>query len=115
MKLYHVYILSNKNNSVLYTGVTNDLEQRVFEHKTKLHPKSFTAKYNCDKLVFFEEFDDIETAIKREKQLKRYQRIWKEDLINKFNSEWKDLSEDWFDARSIQLGIDINGKSTFKK
>jgi putative endonuclease len=93
---------------VLYTGVTSDLEQRVFEHKTKFYPNSFTAKYNCDKLVYCEEFDDIEKAIKREKQLKRYRRHWKEDLIRKINSEWKDLSEDWYDVRSIRLGIAIN-------
>jgi putative endonuclease len=112
MKTYHVYILTNKNNTVLYTGITSDLDQRVFEHKTKLHPKSFTARYNCDKLVYFEEFDDVEIAIKREKQLKRYEKLWKKDLINKSNPEWKDLSEDWFDEKTIQLGIEINRMSS---
>lgn len=77
MKSYHIYILTNKKNTVLYTGVTSDLEQRVYEHKTKFYPKSFTAKYNCDKLIYFEEFADIEEAIHREKQLKRYKRSFK--------------------------------------
>ena len=81
-----------------------------FEHKTKEHP-GFTAKFNCNKLVYFEEFDDIEVAIKREKQLKRYRREWKENLINKINPEWKDLSEGWYDPRSILFGIEMNKQS----
>jgi putative endonuclease len=109
-----VYLVTNKSNTVLYTGVTSDLEQRVFEHKTKFYPGSFTAKYNCDKLVYYEEFDDIEEAIKREKQLKRYRRKWKEDAIRNINPEWKDLSEDWYDAKSIQFGIEINKRSSKK-
>jgi putative endonuclease len=105
--------MTNQHNTVLYTGVTSDLEQRVFDHKTKADP-GFTAKYNCDKLVYIEEFDDIEIAIKREKQLKRYQREWKEDLINNINPEWKDLSVGWYDLKSIQFGIEINKKSAKK-
>lgn len=103
-----MYILTNKNNTVLYTGVTSDLEQRVYEHKTKFYPKSFTAKYNCDKLIYFEEFSDIEEAIHREKQLKRYKRSFKENLINSMNPDWNDLSAGWYEKPSIELGIKLN-------
>lgn len=88
--LYYTYILTNKNQTVLYTGVTNDLVRRCFEHKNKL-VKGFTEKYNVDKLIYFEVFDFVDFAIKREKQLKGYSRIKKIDLINKMNPEWKDL------------------------
>jgi len=107
VKHYSVYVITNQHNTVLYTGVTSDIEQRVFEHKTKAH-QGFTARFNCDKLVYLEEFDDIEEAIKREKQLKRYRRDWKDDLINKINPEWKDLSEGWYDPKSVLFGIEIN-------
>ena len=104
---YCVYIISNKRHTVLYTGVTSDLEQRMFEHKTKYY-KGFSARYGCDQLMYFEEFAEIEDAIRREKQLKRYRRAWKEDLINKSNPKWKDLSEGWFDDRNIELGLSLN-------
>ena len=94
----------------MYTGVTSDLEQRVFEHKTKFHPDSFTAKYQCDRLVYYEEFADVEEAIKREKQIKKYKRIFKANLINQMNPEWKDLSEGWYDLKSIELGMSLNLK-----
>ena|SRR5260221_14682646 len=106
-RTYFVYILANPHNTVLYTGVTSDLEQRVFEHKTKAFA-GFTSKYNCNKLVYFEEFDDIEEAIKREKQVKRYHRKWKEKLIEGKNPKWEDISEGWFDPKSIELGIQIS-------
>ncbi len=86
--------MSNKNNSVIYIGVTSDLVKRVYQHKTKLF-KGFTSKYNCDKLVYFEDFNDINLAIAREKQLKSGNRKRKENLINKNNSEWNDLSDGW--------------------
>ena len=70
MKQYYIYIITNKTNKVLYTGVTNNLERRVYEHKNKVFPKSFTSKYNCNKLVFYETTDSIESAISREKQIK---------------------------------------------
>ena len=89
--LYYVYILTNSSNKVLYVGVTNDLERRCYEHKQKLI-KGFTQKYNVDKLVYFEEFDSIELAIFREKQIKGYSRSKKDDLINEFNLGWKELS-----------------------
>lgn len=77
---------------VLYTGFTDDLEFRVEQHKSKYFPKSFTARYNCNKLVYFEEYGSADDALYRENQLKRYRRAWKEELIDEFNPEWKDLS-----------------------
>ncbi|MBW8050118.1 MAG: GIY-YIG nuclease family protein [Cytophagales bacterium] len=89
-KICHVYILTNKNHTVLYTGVTSDLFTRVYEHKEKLY-KGFTSKYNVNKLVYYEEFDDIEEAIAREKQIKAGSRKRKIELINSMNPEWNDL------------------------
>jgi putative endonuclease len=83
---YYIYIMTNKNNTVLYTGVTNDLKRRVYEHKEKFKP-SFTTKYNINKLVYYEIFDDIYNAISREKQIKGGSRQKKIDLINSFNKE----------------------------
>jgi putative endonuclease len=91
-KYYYVYILSNKYNNVLYVGITNDLIRRVYEHKNKL-VEGFTEKYNVDKLVYYELFNDPINAITREKQLKGYSRKKKVELINSFNPEWKDLYE----------------------
>ena len=87
---YYVYILTNKTETVLYTGVTNNLIRRCHEHKTKLN-KGFASKYNVDKLVYFENFDYILQAIKREKQIKGYSRAKKENLINSVNKEWNEL------------------------
>ena len=89
---YYVYITTNKNNTVLYTGVTNNLERRMHEHKTKAN-RGFTSKYNVYKLVYFEHFTDINQAIAREKQLKKWRRAWKEALINEMNPDWNDLSK----------------------
>ena len=94
MKSYWVYILSNQNNNVLYIGITSELEQRVYQHKNKLI-KGFTEKYNVNKLIYFEESIDPESAILREKQLKGWTRKKKEMLINKMNPEWRDLSLDF--------------------
>ena len=94
MKSYWVYILSNQNNNVLYIGITSELEQRVYQHKNKLI-KGFTEKYNVNKLIYFEESIDPESAILREKQLKGWTRKKKEILINKMNPEWRDLSLDF--------------------
>jgi putative endonuclease len=92
-KKYFVYIMTNKNNSVLYTGVTNNLIRRVYEHKEKVI-EGFTKKYNCSKLVWYEVYDDSYNAIAREKQIKAGSRKKKLDLINAFNPEWKDLYND---------------------
>jgi len=90
MKKYYVYILTNKNNTVLYTGVTNNLVRRIWEHKAKII-EGFTKKYNITKLVYYEIFDNPSAAIKREKQLKAGSRRKKKELINSVNIEWKDL------------------------
>ena len=89
-----VYFMTNKSNKVLYIGVTSNLIKRVYQHKTKAY-KGFTEKYNCDKLVYFEVFSDINEAISREKQLKKGNRKRKNELVNSMNSLWKDLSEGW--------------------
>ena len=93
--MYYVYILTNKHNHVLYTGITNDLERRVYEHRHNKDKKSFTYRYNVNKLVYFEEGDSVDGAIFREKQIKGYRREKKIALIEKINPEWKDLSADW--------------------
>ena len=87
---YYVYILTNAYNTVLYTGITNDIERRCLEHKKK-YVKGFTQKYNVDKLVYFETYNEVEEAIKREKQIKGYSRSKKVALIEGFNKNWKDL------------------------
>jgi putative endonuclease len=87
----YIYIMTNRNNSVLYTGVTSDLKTRVYEHKTRKHKDSFTSRYNIDKLVYFEILSDMNTAISREKQIKSGSRKKKLDLINEFNPDWHDL------------------------
>ena len=91
MKQYYVYIMTNRSKT-LYTGVTNDLERRVFEHKNKL-VSGFTEKYNVDRLVFYEETSDVNAAIAREKQIKGWLRAKKIELIESVNKEWRDLSE----------------------
>jgi putative endonuclease len=88
--LYYVYILTNASHKVLYTGVTNDLERRCYEHKHKL-VKGFTQKYNINKLIYFEIFEDIDLAISREKQIKGYSRAKKVALIDQFNKNWDEL------------------------
>jgi putative endonuclease len=94
---FYVYMLTNKNNTVLYTGVTRDLEMRVWQHRNHVFPKSFTARYNVEKLVYFEHFTHIELAIAREKQIKGGSRAKKEALINNENPNWQDLAAHWFD------------------
>jgi putative endonuclease len=87
---YYVYIITNKNNRVLYTGITNDLKRRVYEHKEKL-VGGFTKKYNVSKLIYYEIYEDPENAILREKKIKAGSRQKKIDLINRVNKEWNDL------------------------
>ena len=90
---YYIYIMTNKRNTVLYTGVTNDLKRRVYEHREKL-AEGFTKKYNITKLVYYEVFNDIEHAILREKQIKGGSRRKKIELIRSMNKEWWDLYEE---------------------
>ena len=92
-KRYHIYIVTNKNNTVLYTGVTNNLPRRIQEHREGRSEKSFTYRYNVSKLVYYEEYGNIRIAIAREKQIKAGSRQKKIDLINSINTEWEDLME----------------------
>jgi len=96
MKNYYVYIMTN-NSKTLYIGVTNDLIRRVYEHKNKLID-GFTKKYNITKLVYYEVFNTIDEAIRREKQLKNWHRKWKINLIESMNKDWTDLSADFLDS-----------------
>ena len=95
MQSYYVYIMANLSRS-LYTGVTNDLFRRVYEHKHKLIP-GFTEKYNIKLLVYYEEIPDIKSAIAREKQIKGWLRNKKVSLVESINPAWKDLASEWFD------------------
>ncbi len=92
MNQYYVYILTNKKNGTLYIGSTSNLKQRINQHKRKSN-YGFTNKYNLDTLVYVEKMADVQTARKREKQLKWWKRNWKTDLIEKENPEWSDLYE----------------------
>ena len=89
----YTYILTNKHHTVLYTGVTSNLAKRILQHKNHVYAKSFTKRYNIEKLVYYEEFDHIVDAIAREKQIKAGSRQDKIDLINAMNPEWIDLFE----------------------
>lgn len=89
---YYVYIMANQNRKVIYIGITDDLERRVYEHKNKLLD-GFTKKYNLTKLIYYEHTNDVNAAIQREKQIKKWRREKKDKLIASFNPEWKDLSE----------------------
>ena len=93
MKPGFIYILTNKNHTPLYVGVTSNLPERILQHRSKIFKNSFTAKYNLNKLVYWESFQEISDAIAREKQLKAGSRQKKLDVINVFNPEWKDLFE----------------------
>jgi len=90
MKQYYVYILASKRNGTLYTGLTNDLLRRVYEHKNDII-EGFTKKYSVHNLVYYERHNDINRAINREKQIKKWERQWKINLIQKTNPQWKDL------------------------
>lgn len=92
--IYYVYIMTNKRNNVLYTGFTDDLESRVYQHKKRVF-KGFASRYNINKLVYYEEFDDVYDAKNREKQIKAGSRKRKIKLINGMNKQWKDLAADW--------------------
>ena len=93
MRVFYVYILTNKRHNVLYTGITNNLDRRIFEHKTKQN-EGFTSKYNVDSLVYYEIIEDVNYAIEREKQIKAGPRKKKIELIESINPDWKDLSDE---------------------
>ena len=91
---YFVYIMTNRSDGVLYTGVTNDLIRRAYEHKTHIDPKAFTTRYNIEKLVYYEQYSEPEYAIAREKQIKGWNRTRKNKYISEMNPDWKDLYEE---------------------
>ncbi|MDO8507132.1 MAG: GIY-YIG nuclease family protein [bacterium] len=99
MNSYYVYITASQRNGTLYTGVTNNLMKRIYEHKNA-KPETFTGKYLTNRLVYFEETASIEEAIKREKQIKNWKRKWKLDLIEENNPEWEDLYDKFLDSES---------------
>jgi putative endonuclease len=105
MELWYVYAMSNKPDGVIYIGLTNNIEERVKEHKLKLYPKSFSAKYNCNRLIYFEEFKNDKEAIIRERQLKKWKRDWKIKLIQEINPSWIDMSMNW----NLNLNTQRNG------
>ena len=91
--MYYVYLLASGRNGTLYIGVTNDLKRRVYEHKQKII-KGFTEKYNVNNLVWYEQTEDVNSAIQKEKEIKKWNRNWKIELIEKDNYEWKDLYDE---------------------
>jgi len=93
LEKYYVYIITNKSNKVLYIGMTKDLKRRIYQHRNKVHPTTFSVKYNLNKLIYFEVFDTKTEASVREKQMKKWNRNWKIELIEKDNSNWIDLYE----------------------
>jgi len=93
-RTYYVYLLTNWNNKVIYVGITNDLERRIYEHKEKC-VKGFTEKYNVNKLVYYEQTPDINAALNREKEIKKWRREKKNRLVVNTNPLWRDLSEDF--------------------
>ena len=103
-KHYYVYILTNASRT-LHTGMTNNLERRMYEHKRKLVPGSFAAHYNLTQLVYYEETTDVNAAIAREKQIKGWLRAKKIALVNTMNPKWEDLCRDWYDPE----GEDVTG------
>lgn len=94
MPIWSIYIITNKKNGVLYIGFTKVLKRRIYQHKNKVHPSTFSARYNLDELVYFEKFDNEEEAKMREKRMKKWNRAWKIELIEKTNPDWKDLYRD---------------------
>ena len=90
--MYYVYILSNYSKTTFYVGMTDDPGRRMYEHKNKIYP-GFTEKYNCDILLYYEEFEGSDQAAHREHQLKRYRKEWKRNLIDSLNPDWKDLTD----------------------
>ena len=97
-----MYVMTNKHDTTLYVGVTSNLMKRVLQHKKGVFPGSFTDQFLCHKLVWFEQYATIVEAIAMEKRIKHWRRAWKEELIEKSNPKWKDLSDGWYDARDLE-------------
>jgi putative endonuclease len=112
-KQYYVYILANKNNSVLYIGVTSNIHKRLFEHRNAVDKDSFSAKYGLKKLIYIEVYNNPLDAIKREKQIKKWNRKWKEELINEQNPGWIDLSEEYLKLEMGKRRFPIKLEMTF--
>lgn len=93
MKTYYIYFITNKRNGTLYIGVSSDIKRRIYQHKNKLID-GFSKEHNLNKLVYYENINDINSAISREKQLKKWKRQWKINAIDKFNPEWRDLYDE---------------------
>lgn len=102
MKNYWVYIISNKTRTVLYTGITNDIERKVLEHKANIGSK-FSSQFNCTELLYSEEHQNVNDAISREKQIKKWKRSWKEKLIQETNPNYADLACEWFAPQTILM------------
>ena len=97
----YVYILASKRNGTLYIGVTNNLERRIYEHKNDI-VRGFTKKYKIHSLVYYEDTNDIYTALQREKQLKKWNRKWKLELIERVNPDWNDIAKNWIPDKSTR-------------
>lgn len=97
MKQYYIYIIANKRNGTIYVGSTSDLEGRMWDHKNKTIPGSFSSRYCLNKLIYYEEQPDAKTMVSRERTIKHWPRKYKLSLIGENNPEWNDLSLDWFD------------------
>ncbi|MFN2541597.1 MAG: GIY-YIG nuclease family protein [Chthoniobacterales bacterium] len=98
MKTFYIYMMSNRSRTVLYTGVTNSLESRLWFH-ANANPKSFVRRYRCDRLVYYESFNAAGDAISREKEIKGWRREKKNDLVRTLNPSWKDLRQEILDPR----------------
>ena len=94
MPIWNVYIITNKPKGILYIGMTNNLKRRIYQHKNKVHPSTFSARYNLEKLVYFQSFEIEKDAKLKEKQMKKWNRDWKIELIEKTNPNWIDLFND---------------------
>tara|TARA_B110000211_G_C13643665_1_gene362810 strand:- start:8 stop:358 length:351 start_codon:yes stop_codon:yes gene_type:complete len=101
MKNYWVYIITNKNQKVYYTGFTNDIERRILEHKASVGSR-FSSQNNCTVLLYIDKYCAAHQAIQREKNIKNWKRSWKEDLIRSANPEFKDLALDWYSVEEIK-------------
>lgn len=110
-RLYSTYIMTNCNNVVFYIGVSGSLVSRVWKHKKRIYSNFFTARYNLNKLVWYENFDNPRDAIVCEKRLKSWRRDWKIDLVKKENSEFVDLSYDWYEVDGFEREGDSESSS----